>query len=404
MLSETGRIEKQPIPATPAPELIYDLRLGGASSDRYYTEVARFSDAVLTEIERRAGDALREYGRYAQKNLGDPPRSQGEYAVEWLTLGMTVARYAGAAESTPASAVTFAGGLFSLRRRFPRLKPPIDRLRAAISSLFFAPEVGVATTSEKCSLERLPRLIAWLHATGEFEQEALRLRNWRSYLGMLPRAQAMQRIEEATDLFAWFQREADAALGACTRGVPAFLAAEMRNSRCREDRLLRSQQPMEYHLNMVAAEIMNRGLRADFERTPRRVVLVPTCMRGAHADSCRARVSGLDITCTACDPACAVNRLTSRMRHEGAAVYLIPHATGFSRWLDRWQSAPGVGVTAVACMLNILQGGFEMRSRRIAAQCLPLDYPGCRKHWSSRGIPTSLNVDKLVQIVASPPR
>jgi hypothetical protein len=88
------------------------------------------------------------------------------------------------------------------------------------------------------------------------------------------------------------------------------------------------------------------------------------------------------------------------MRRQGAKVYLIPHSTGFSRWLERWQRAPEAGVVAVACMLNILPGGFEMRARGIASQCVPLDYPGCRKHWSRKGIPTSLNEDRLVQIVA----
>ena len=404
VLSQTSRIEEHAIPLAPTPDLIYDLRREGGSSDSYYTDVARFSDAVLAEVERRAGDALRQYGRYAQQILADPSRSPGEYAIELLTLGLALARYAGAAESTPAWAVTLARGLYSLRRRFPRLKPPIDGLRTAILSQFFARRIGAAASCRGSSLESLPRLIGWLHATGEFDQEALRLRNWQSYLGTLPHAQAMQRMETAADLFAWFQHEAHAALGAYTRGVPAFLASQKRNSRCREDRLLRSQQPVEYHLNMVAAEIMNRGLRADFERAPHRVVLVPTCMRGARADRCRARVSGLDITCTGCDPDCAVNRLTRRMREEGAAVYLIPHATGFSRWLDRWQNEPNVGVTAVACMLNILAGGYEMRSRGIAAQCVPLDYPGCRKHWRSEGIPTSLNVDQLVQIVGPLPR
>lgn len=402
-LSEASRIENHPTTAAPAPELIYDLRLGRPSSGQFYTVVARFSDAVLAEVGQRAGDMLRKYGGYAQSTLGDPPRSEGEYAVEALTLGLALARYGRAAESTPVWMVTIAHGLFSLRRRFPRFKPPIDGLRAAVLSLFFARRIGVTATSQRSSLEKLPRLIAWLHATGEFEQEALRMRNWLSYLGTLPRAAAMQWMETVADLFAWFQREAEATLSVYTRGVPTFLASQKRNSRCREDRLLRSQQPVEYHLNMVAAEIMNRGLRADFERTRRRVVLVPTCMRGAHAAHCRARVSDLDIICTACDPACSVNRITRLMRTQGVQVYLIPHATGFSRWLKRWQGAPEVGVTAVACMLNILPGGYEMRARGIAAQCVPLDYPGCQKHWLTKGLPTNLNVDQLVQIVASPP-
>jgi len=80
-------------------------------------------------------------------------------------------------------------------------------------------------------------------------------------------------------------------------------------------------------------------------------------------------------------------------------VYLVPHSSGFSRWLDRWQRDKGIGVTAVACMLNILEGGYEMRARGIPSQCLPLDYPGCRKHWDRKGISTALNEERLAQLV-----
>jgi hypothetical protein len=101
-------------------------------------------------------------------------------------------------------------------------------------------------------------------------------------------------------------------------------------------------------------------------------------------------------------PRLKVNRITRLMRSLGAEVYLIPHSSGFSRWLERWQRSPEVSVIAVACMLNILPGGYEMRARRIASQCVPLDYPGCQRHWHEEGIATSLNEDRLVEIVTLP--
>ena len=50
-------------------------------------------------------------------------------------------------------------------------------------------------------------------------------------------------------------------------------------------------------------------------------------------------------------------------------------------------------------MLNILPGGYEMRARRIASQCVPLDFPGCQKHWMAEDFATSVNEERLVQIV-----
>ena len=384
-------------------KLVYDLRSNEGSSDDFYTDVGRFSDKLLAEIDWRAGDVLDGYTRHVQKFLREAGRSRGEYAIELLTLGFSLRQYGGAAESTPGWVVVLARELFWLRRRSTIMKPLADLLRAAITRFSLVPGIRHKATARWNALDSLPRLIEWLQAAGEFEQEAVRLNNWKSFLCTLPRAEAERCTETAMELFDWFQREAERALGSYTRGVSDFLAGEYTRRGCREDQVFCGKEPAEYHLSMVAAEIMNRGLRPEFEQTSQRVVLVPGCMRGALARNCQARESGIDITCAACNPVCAVNRITRRMQRLGAKVYLVPHSTGFSRWLERWQSAPEVGVTAVACMLNILPGGYEMRARGIASQCVPLDYPGCRKHWRREVIATGMNEERLVRIVTGFP-
>lgn len=382
-----------------ATELVYDLRQAGGASHRFYTDVSAFSDRLLDEIDHRAGAAIRAYARHVQTRLNEHPRSLGEYSIELLTLGLALAGYAGAAERTRGAPRSMARMLFQLRRRLPLIKPAADFLRSLITRLFLAPQIDRAPAGDAYSLNRLSSLIRWLQATGEFEHEATRLNNWHSFLCTLPAIEAARSIEAGVNLFHWFEREADRALGGYTRGVRPFLAGPYSRRGCREDQLFCGRQPVEYHLSMVATEIMNRGLRQQFDRKPHRVVLVPTCMRSAKAGGCRARATEMGLVCTACNPACTVNQITRRMRSLGARVYLIPHSTGFSRWLERWQRAPEYGVVAAACMLNILPGGFEMRARGIASQCVPLDYPGCQKHWSTKGISTSLNQDRLVQIV-----
>jgi hypothetical protein len=382
--------------------LIYDLRIQDGDSGGYYARVAAFSDRLLDEIDQRAGAALDGYILHVIAFLSEAPRSHGEYAIELLTLGQALRRYEGAAESTPAWVVKVARFLFWLRRRPALLKPLADLLRAAITRLFLAPRIARKAKGKLCTPDSLPRLIQWLEATGEFEQETIRLKNWRSFLDTLPREEAERCIESAVGLFDWFQLEADKALGVYTQGVTRFLSAEYARRGCREDQIFCGKEPVEYHLCMVAVEIMNRGLRDDFTHTARKVVLMPACMRGAYASLCQSRTSGVDIQCAACSPDCTVNRMTRRMRSLGAKVYLVPHSTGFSRWLDRWQREPDTGVVAVACLLNILPGGYEMRARQIPSQCVPLDFPGCHKHWRSKAIATSLNEERLVQIVASP--
>ncbi len=392
--------------------LVYDLRKGSSDSSAFYVETAKFAEKIVAQIDDHAGPILDGYCHHLRIYSEEALRSRGEYIIEFLTLGMALRRYETAAQATSRWVVTLAQCLILLRRHMPIFKAPGDWLRAGLSRHFFLPsiqstrecelparsDVGQPGTGSR--LARLAQLLRWLKATGEYEQEALRLRNWRNYLATLTPEKACHCMSSAVESFDDFAREAASRLGTFTEGVNRFLSGEYARRGWREDQIFCGRPPVEYHLNMLATDVMNRGLRDTFELTTRKVVLVPGCMRGTKAAACKARINGVDITCMACDPDCAVNRITQRMRKLGARVYVVPHSSGFSRWLDRWEREPGVGVTAVACMLNILPGGYEMRSRRIASQCLPLDYPGCKKHWDSKGFPTAINENRLIRIIA----
>ncbi len=385
--------------------LVYDLRLDG-SSQRFYGDVAAFAATVVAETEDRAATLLDGYARYVTETLREVFRSRGEYGLELLTLGMALRLYGGAAAGTPRWVIALTRELFRLRRRFPRLKPAIDFVRAGLFGWLMRERLRTnqrfqrQSTVAGCGYAAVPRLIEWLRATGEFEQETGRLDNWTSYLGRLPRSEAEGWVTTALSLFDWFALESERALGTYTKGVTPFLETTHAARFWREDQIFCGRQAVEYHLGMVASRVMNDGLRDEFHSKSRKVLLVPICMRGARAEECRALVSDLDITCAGCDPDCAIHRITTRMRNEGVQVFMVPHSTGFSRWLERWQNDPTVGVAAVACMMNILAGGYEMRARHIASQCVPLDYPGCKKHWTQYGVPTATNEERLVQIVS----
>ncbi len=398
-----GALGRRPIERTHA--FAYDLRIAAADSAPFYAGVAGFSARVVAEIERRAAHALDGYSSHLSGGRAEAPRSRGEYGLELLTVGMAVRLYGGPAMRTPAPVVALARALYSLRRRWPLLKPVADFLRAGIFQLFMRPgggRAGSARRSKKPGEYRhLLRLTKWLAATGEFEQECRRIANWSGYWRGLPPAYARTEFALALELFDWFQREAEQALGRYTAGVIPFLEGAYAKRFWREDQLFCGRLPAEYHLGMVASEVMNQGLSDAFHARPRKVVLVPACMRGPRAQTCKAVTRGLDIVCAGCDPECAINRITRRMRRHGIQVYMVPHSSGFSRWLERWQRDSNVGVAAVACMMNILAGGYEMRARGIASQCVPLDFPGCEKHWQDEPVATGVNEQRLVQIVTA---
>jgi hypothetical protein len=356
----------------------------------------------MTEVKRRTGSAINDFISYVRVELRETGRSPEEYGLDLLVLGLALGRYLGAAEATPSWVVGLAHELYRLRRDTPWAKRWADFGRAAVNRYFLGPKVGRKADPGSYSHARISLLIEWLQATGEFEQEIKRLNNWRSFLDTLSADEASRWMEISVELIDWFEQESAEALGAYTSGVVQFLAGQYHRRGIREDQIFCGRGRVEYHLAMVATEIMNRGLEEQFQSKRKRVVLVPVCMRGKCAAACRAHVFGADITCVGCDPSCAINRITKRMRSLGADVYLVPHATGFSRWLKRWEGVPDTGVVAAACLLNILSGGYEMRARGIPSQCVPLDFPGCQKHWRRERIPTGLNEERLVRIVVAP--
>ena len=385
-------------PFSLGPGKIYDLTDGQLGSEAFYAAVAAFAQQVIDEAEFCAAPLIDEYIGYLRFASCEPPRSRGEYAIELLTLGMTLRIYASGAARTPGWAVALAEALLHLRRRSPRLKPFADFARGCVFRFGFV-TAGECNDADLVRRNHLPRLFRWLEATGEFSEETARLHHWYGYLGTAETHVSFTCLETALRFFDWFAVEAAETLGSFTRGVRSFLGGAYLRRGIREDRFFCGRKPVEYHLGMVAAEVMNQALRPEFELTQERVLLVPACMRGDKAAQCKGVLEGLDMICMGCDPECGVHHVSARMRDEGVRVYMVPHATGFSRWLERWQQEPGVGVAAVACLLNLLGGGYEMRRRGIASQCVPLDHPGCRKHWSPQNMPTSVNQERLVQIV-----
>ena len=79
---------------------VYDLRIDGQSSGRFYSDVADFSVRVVGEIDARADRALDGYTAYLTQIVRESPRSRGEYALELLTVGMVFRLYDGAAATT----------------------------------------------------------------------------------------------------------------------------------------------------------------------------------------------------------------------------------------------------------------------------------------------------------------
>jgi hypothetical protein len=385
-------VEKQTMDA-----ITYSLRADQPRSDQFYRDIAAFTDEVLAKADHDLGAITGAFAASAH----DDGRTAGEYSFELLTLGVLWREYAHRALKLARPSQRVLSALATLREHSGPAKPAVDALRGALATAFLARNGHAAPVPEPPAVAHLGRLVDWLAATGDFEQEVARLRVWLAFFDAQPPEQTESQIAAILTLADWFAARSLDALGQYTPHVERFLRETHPSYRWREDVIFCGRARVEYHLNMVGTEIMNRAFRAAFLATPQKVVLVPPCMRAKTADECQARETPFGQQCAGCEPRCHVHQVTQLGKKRGFAVYIMPRElTSFSPGEGAQAAMTGLGIVGVSCPLTNAQGGWKAKKLHIPAQGLLLDYCGCVWHWHlDGGIPTAINLRQLMRLL-----
>lgn len=379
--------------------ITYNLRGLNGSSNEYYQKIHLFSKTVFDKIANHLGDVIDELICFLIKNQLEKPRSEAEYAVEILTLGMCWDRYLGASQRNSKITVALLSYLYKIRSSNQKLKPYADSLRGLLNSLLIVPQIKKQPKNKVFSYANFKGLINWLHATGEFKDETKRLEIWFRFFQSTNEKSFASNMEILLEIFSWFKAQAKEELGKYTCEIEKFLNNEHPKYKFREDVIFCGKEEVEYHLNMVGSEIINWGFQPRYEKTDSKVLLVPACMQGSNANECKAVQDGLDITCTHCHKDCRINKLTQLGKKNNFKVFIVPHSSSFTKWLKKWENSEKTGLVAVACLLNLVPGGYQMRELNIPAQCVLLDFCGCKKHWDKTGIATEINEERLLELI-----
>ncbi len=375
--------------------------LGGTPAEvrDYYETVAAFADEVLAQADALVAPLAEEFRGHVEAAGLESPRTGEEYALELLTLGVLWRVYSDEAHELAPIPRRLLTALAECRRQGCPLKPGIDFLRGILGTAFLAPNEYDPADMVDPTLEHLDQLLGWLAATGDFLQEGRRLSGWRAHLAGLASGAVADRLASAITFAAWFEERSDAVLGRYTANVRHFLEEGLADHRWREDYISCGRQPVEYHLNMVGAEIMNRVFREEFLSAEHRLVLVPACLRLHQNGECRARQAGGGMHCSGCAPACRAHHLTRLGEKHGFAVLLAAHESQVFTGESRGLLGDGVGVVGVTCVTNLMAGGWKARAMGIPVQCVLLDYCGCKQHWHEEGIPTALSLSQLRRVL-----
>jgi hypothetical protein len=359
----------------------------------FYCELSEFTGSFLTE---RPESALSDIKKFTDFHHNSSSRTFDEYYLEYLTLGTLLRKYTSNAMSSGVISMAILKLLYKNRNRISLIKPVIDKIRGILSTLLLSNSL---ISLKIDSAFRLKHFLRWMDATGEFSEETERLNYWYLFVKQLSSGEQAGFLKRSVNEAAQFEIKAKSRLGRYTENVDNFRKSKLAEHRYKENFLFCGRHEVEYHLNMFGAEILNRSLKRGFDATSKKVILFPTCMSNPADGKCKARNRGSKLICAACSPECNVNVKRWEYSSHNTEVVLIPHSSEFTRFLKHWKNQETTGLVGVACVLNLLKGGYEMQKLNIPSQCVFLDYCGCKKHWHKDGLPTKINEEQLRRVV-----
>jgi len=379
--------------------LTYSLKADHSGTENYYSDVRAFTDEVIQKSSESLSLIVGDYTKFLREYKLEDIRENEEYILELLSFGILWRSYAGKALAVKRAPFITLAKMSEWRKKHQRLKPAIDIARGILFTLFLLPEKKTQLPAEP-RLEDIDHVCKWFEATGEFREQALRFIRWRAYWSTLGKDDLLKIFLSIRQFTDWFLTRSVEVLGKYTENVDGFIEKTELKYRWREDRIQCTRSRSEYHLNMVGAELMNRAFRAEYLDTTKKVVLVPGCMRAHTNNECKARKVKEGLICEDCTPKCNVNRLRHMGMRYNFDVCIIPHASDLSLWSPR-KGREKAGIIASACVTTLVEGGWELKRYDVPAQCVLLDYSGCKKHWHGEGIPTCFNRNELRRILDS---
>ena len=371
----------------------YSLQGGYHDSDKYYEVINSFTKEVVDKIHETGREILQGYRNYVECCKVEAVRDVLEYELEFLMIGVlwnTYSLRAVALHQLPKNILV----TLSRMRKKTKVKKLVDRVRGGMSTIFLH---RVASCEVGSTKENFLKLIQWLEATGDFSQEVKRLSIWSGYFLQLSSGETKRIVNAATNLGMWFEARSKEVLGVYTEKVDSFLEKEERNYRWREDYISCGRKRVEYHINMVGAEMMNQAYRHSFLITKEKRLLLPGCMRAHWSKDCKAQYSPEGFVCTHCTKNCKVSQYTKLGEKEEFRVYIIPHESSIGK--SKQIGEQGIGIIGVACVLNLISGGLKAVELGFVPQCVLLDYCGCKAHWSTQGIVTDINKNRFLEII-----
>lgn len=376
--------------------LTYNLEKEITGKD-YYTHIQKFVDEFINDLPKGYKAILGDYKLFVTGNKIEDLRTNYEYIYDLLFIGVAYKTYLPNALRINKLKTIIFTKLIKLRKVNGYTKEVSDRIRGILTTWFLS---ETQIPDEFYNIDNDFELLEmWLEATNEFKEEVKRFRIFINYLKQKDEYEKEEIVDKLIKVTDSFIEKGEKELSVYTKNVNKFIEENINNYKWKEDYIFCGRKEVEYHLSMVGAELLNRAFKQKYKQTKKRALLLPACMREKSAELCNAKKMGLDFLCTGCSNTCKINSIKKQVKEYDCDTYIIPHSSDFSNWLKKWENTTEIGVIGVACPLNLMQGGLELRALNIPSQCVLLDYCGCKNHWCKEGIATGINNTQLLSTV-----
>jgi hypothetical protein len=373
----------------------YSLCGDQENSDQYYNDLDAFGEKAIIKLSEYLGRVTEEFMRHNALTSLNMPASREEYLFEALLIGSFWNIYGGYASATHDSTLDIMKQLAGLRQVKGITGITADKTRGLLGiKLMKIPEHRDDFLIP--GVNGFVKLIQWMEATGEFQREALRFREWLAFFKYQDETYTFISICLMKNAAKRFSVESESVMGTYTGGVNSFNRQFFDKYQLREDAISVLRDRSEYHLGMLGAYIINRSTRNEFLKTKEKVLLVPGCLKSSQLSGCKSIKDKKGEICAGCNAGCMINQLRQLGNKHNFDLRILSHSSDLSAWAARPGEEQQVGVIGVACLTTLLSGGFELKKHGIAAQCIALDHSGCR-HWKDNPENTGLNINELLR-------
>lgn len=365
----------------------YNLQGDDITSDKYYEKVSVISRSVKKIIFKQGNEYLNDFMQYIEENHIELLRTKDEYAIEFLMVGVMLSEY-NLYGNTVTKGFSAVFKLLNKLRQKDKLKNKVDIIKGVlISSILYK-----KNNKEKYDLKNV---VYWMNLSGDFNEEVYRLKVWISFFKNKDRKYINNLIKAAIDVTEIMEKICDDAFITYVKPLEKFLKNAPQKYKNREDLIYCNKGKKQYYFNMLCAQIMNEVYHEEFLKCKNKKIFAPACMRQVEK-KCKCVKGNYGYICRKCSSVCNINLLSRLVEKKNIEVCIIPHETDIKKLNIKEKDK--IGIIGIACITNLMSGGWKALRLGFIPQCVFLDYCGCEKHWLDKGAMTSINSLNILKL------